>query len=413
MPADAPNNPPSIWSRTFAVLFIVNLFQQVGQALTNTLVPLYAYSLGANAAVVGFSVGAFACTALLVRPFASPGFDSFSKKWFFFASLIVLTVASVLYGFATTVPAVIGVRLLHGVAMGCSGPLALALVTEVLPHDRMASGVSTFTLTSAFSMAVGPASGIALADIVGYRWTFIAAGIAIGISTLLVLTIKEPQGRTRPPYKLALSRCFAKEAVPPALLTCIFTSANASIMSFVVIYGGLRDVGQVGLFFTVNAIGLLVFRPFFGRLADRIGAARVIIPALVVYACVYLILSQATQLWMFLLAAIVSSCSYGVCTPLFQALAMSSVPRSRSGAASSTNFTGLDLSQLIGPAGAGAIAEHFRSTTGSEVMGYSRMYLVLMFVVLAGLAFFCCIRKRIDRNVAAATAQNEANRAAL
>ena len=70
----------TIWNPVFISVFIANICQQMGQQMMNTLIPKFADSLGAPAALVGFVSSSFAITALVIRPFSGPAFDSFSKR---------------------------------------------------------------------------------------------------------------------------------------------------------------------------------------------------------------------------------------------------------------------------------------------------------------------------------------------
>lgn len=399
----------SIWSLTFITLFVVNLFQITAQMMMNTIIPIYARDMGAASGIIGFVTGSFAITALLIKPVASPAFDSFSKKKILFSAQVLIVICSFLYGFADNIALLIGVRMLHGVAMGCTGPLSLSLVTETLPLNHLSSGISTFSLGQALAQAIGPALGLALVDAVDFQWTFRIAGISMFMAACLILTIKEPLRTERPKYRFALNRCFAKNAVPPAILTFIFAGANTSIMSFLAIYGGLMDITQIGLYFTLHSIVLLITRPLFGRMAERHGYTKVIIPGLIAYVVAFILISQSSTLWMFLLASVVAACGFGTCSPLFQAISMESVPRNRSGAASSTSFIGMDFAQLIAPSFFGIVAERSYAATGSEVMGYSQMYLVVALVVFLGIFVYLALRKRMERNIAQAAVENRKN----
>jgi MFS family permease len=398
---------PSIWSRTFVLLCIVNLFQVTGQMMMTTVIPLYARDMGAASSIVGIVVGSFAVTAILTRPVTSPAFDSFPKKPILFGALALVVVCTFLYGAADSVALLTAVRMLHGLAMGCTGPLALALASEVIPQQRMGSGLGIFSLAQALSQSIGPALGLWLIGAVGFQLTFRVAGISMAIALVLILFVKEPPHlEARPPYKVAFNRCFAAGSVPSAVLICIFSAINSSIMAFVAIYAGELGVEGIGMYFTVHALCLIVTRPVFGRAADRFGFAKVIVPSLVVNAAAYILIANATTLPMFIVAGVLTAIGYGSATTLLQTLAMAGAPRSRSGAASSTTFTGLDFAQLVGPGVAGAIAEHFYESSGSEVCGFSEMYLVMFGVALAGILVFLVMYKRIERNMNEARTEN-------
>ena len=103
---------------------MISFFQTMGQMMMNVLIPLYVYDIGAPAQIVGMTVGAFAISAILVRPFIGPAFDAFNKKMILIISLLVIAVSTFLYSVATTVTAIFVIRLLHGAGLATSAALA-------------------------------------------------------------------------------------------------------------------------------------------------------------------------------------------------------------------------------------------------------------------------------------------------
>jgi len=74
--------------------------------------------------------------------------------------------------------------------------------------------------------------------------------------------------------------------------------------------------------------------------------------------------------------------------PAIQALAMKTVPNERRGAASSTNFLGLDLGSLAGPTIAGSIV---------QTLGYVSMWRVMSFFYIIGILILLGFRRRIAK----------------
>ena len=94
----------TIWSFPFVALMCTNFFQSMAAFMCNTTLPVYIDHLGATAAIVGTVVSAFAITALLIRPFAGPAFDSFSKKRLLIIAQAIICVSLFLYGVADSIP---------------------------------------------------------------------------------------------------------------------------------------------------------------------------------------------------------------------------------------------------------------------------------------------------------------------
>ena len=389
----------TIWSVTFVALLIVNFLRMMGQSIANTIIPLYVYDLGAVASIVGFAGGAFSITALLVRPFAGPAFDSFSKKMLFTVFGFVMAVAGFAYAFVHSVEGVIIVRLLHGIGMGCTAPLGMAIVSEILPEEKMASGIGIYSLSMAVAQAIGPAYGIWSVGVIGYALTFIIVGAFLTVTCFITIFFVEDvdKGKDLPPYQLKMSRAFSKRAIGPTIVLGLQSLAFSCINSFMAIYGGLLGIEQIGLYFTVYALSMLVALSVIGKAADKYGAHNVMLPAMVLFAVSFLIVAFGHTLVWILIAAVVGAFGFGVCAPLSQTIVFKCVPVSQRGSASNTIYVGMDLGMLFGPYIAGLAIEMFQASLGTEVAGYSAMWLTMIVPVAISFVLLVAIRGRIKR----------------
>ena len=367
----------SIWSAPYVALMATNFFQSMAAFMTNTTLPLYLDALGAATSMVGIVVGAFAITALLVRPFAGPAFDSFSKKRLLLIAQTLIGLSLIGYGIAPSVPALFCVRLLHGVGIGCSGPLAMSLVSEFLPVSRLASGISIYALAQSFAQVIGPAVGLWLVEYLGFSNTYFLSAASVIVAMVGVFFVKEPP-RERLPYRFSLDRMFAREAVPKAIVLSLFAIAFSGTTSYLVLYGNLLGIDNMGTYFVVYALCLVATRPLFGKLADRFGPPRVLIVGVMFFAASYVMLWQVHDFPGMIAVAVVGSAGFGACAPLIQSMALGSVPPERRGAASNTAFTGMDVGMLIGPGTAGVVIETLEPLVGSTVAAYSHMWLVML-----------------------------------
>ena len=379
---------PSIWSFPFVALMTTNFFQSMAAFMTNTTLPVYIDYLGATASIVGVVVSAFAITALLIRPFAGPAFDSFPKKRLLLIAQIIIAASLFLYGVADSVPFLFAVRLLHGIGIGCSGPLAMSLVSEFLPPERLASGISIYALAQSFAQVIGPAVGLWLVDAVGFSPAYFLAAACVLVAMVGVFFLKEPD-RERLPYQFKLNRMFAREAVPKAFVLMLLAVSFSCMASYLVLYGNLRGIEGIGIYFTVYALCLLGTRPLFGKMADKFGAERVLLVGIVCFALSYVLLHTTQDFTRLIVVAVFGSAGFGACAPLVQSLALSSVPVERRGAASNTAFTGMDVGMLLGPVIGGNAIEMLVTVTGSLVQAYALMWLIM--IVPIALAFVVII----------------------
>lgn len=388
---------PGIWNITFIILMMISFFQTMGQMMMNVLIPLYVYDIGAPAQIVGMTVGAFAISAILVRPFIGPAFDAFNKKMILIISLLVIAVSTFLYSVATTVTAIFVIRLLHGAGLATSAALAQAMAAGALPIQKMNSGISIFGLALAVSQAIGPIVGLTLLDFVGFQWAFRISALVIVGGLILACLIKEPGNHVRKPYQLKLDRMFSKGAVIPALMIALLSIPFSCINAFIVIYGNLLGIGGMGAYFAVYAGCLLATRPLFGSLSDKHGVQRIIPIGLCFFVASILVFTLASNLPLFLLAAAVGACGYGAVIPLLQSLGFLCSPYDSRGAASNTTFLGLDAGNLVGPTIGGMIVSLFIASGLSEAQSYNGMFFVLIVPVLIAFTVFLMARKSVMR----------------
>ena len=375
----------TIWSVPYVVLMVVNFFQSMAAFMANTTIPVFADHLGASTAFVGVTVSSFAVTALLIRPFAGPAFDSFSRKRLLLCAQAIICISLVLYGVVDALPALVAVRLFHGIGIGCSGPLAMSLVSEFLPTSRFASGISIYALAQSFAQVIGPAVGLWLVDLLGFSGAYFLAAGCLLVAMCGIFAIKEPP-RERLPYEFKVSRMFAREALDKALALMLLATSFSCTSSYLVLYGNLMGVQGIGLYFTVYALCLVVTRPVLGNLADRFGSPRVLVMGILFFAASYVALSIASDMGGLLVAAVLGSAGFGCCAPLIQTLGLSSVPPERRGAASNTVFTGLDVGMLLGPVLGGNIIEALVPLLGGEVAAYSAMWIIMLLPAAGTLA---------------------------
>lgn len=398
MPGNGTAKSGSIWSKGFIIILLVNFCHQMGQQMMNTLVPKYAYSLGATTYLVGLVSTAFAVSSLVARPFTSPAFDSFSKKKLLIISLAGIFVVFSGYGLSRNYGMIITFRLLHGACVGCVAPLSLAIAGDNLPDESMGSGIGIFSLCQAVGQAIGPNLGLNLSKAIGYPKTFfLGAGVMLLSIILAFFIIEAP--RKRDPYKITFDKIIEKDSLHPAVLLFFIMIAYTCIGSYLAIFGDLLGIDNIGLYFSVYAVFLLVSRPLSGKMIDKYGYGKVLIPGLLFFALSFVIIGFSRNLISFLAAAVVNAFGYGVCYPAVQSLSISCANKNKRGAAASTSYLGADCSMLVGPFFAGLLVDSTEKIGLNKIQGYSLMFCLMTVPILIGLLYFLLFRKKIEANI--------------
>lgn len=389
----------SIWNRPFINIFIVNIVMSMGQFMMNTLIPKYADSLGSTATVVGLVSSAFTITALGLRPVTGPAIDYFKKTYMLRIAMSFTTIAFIVYSLSTNITMLFIARLIHGMGVGLTTPLALAMASNTLPQNKVASGLGMFSLGSALATAIGPTIGLKLSVLIGYNSTFIICAGLMALALVLSFFIKgeEPQRTSR--FKVSLKQIFTPEALIPTTILFFEVLAFSSINTFLAIYGDLCGVADIGLYFTANAITMIIIRPFSGKIADKLGMDKTIFPGLLFFVGALLCISFSRSLPMFIISGIITAIGFGSSEPMLQALNLQLVPRERRGAASNTNFIGIDLAFLIGPTISGSIITALNKSTGNEVTAMSNMYRIMIIPAIVAVVIFFIYSKKLMAKV--------------
>jgi MFS family permease len=140
------------------------------------------------------------------------------------------------------------------------------------------------------------------------------------------------------------------------------------------------QLNTVGAFYSVYALGLLAVQTLAGRLSDRIGRGRVMLPGMflagMAFASIPLGRSDAASL----LVAFACGAGLGIARPAIDALVLDGVPITLRGTAVAVEFTLNDVWVGLGSALLGPLA---------SAAGYNAMYAVAgtACVVVAGVLF--------------------------
>lgn len=384
--AEAMPTPTRVWNRNFTLLFLSNLITNLGGVAVMSLAPQYADFMGAPETLIGFVTGAFALTAFSLKIISAPAIDAFNKKKLLLAALFINGAAMILGSFATEITLLIISRALYGVGTAFSAPSSLSLATEFLPKEHMASGIGYFSLAMTLGQAFAPAIGLNLKAAFGFVWAFRICSGGLLAAFIIVLFVKVNHVPVKK-FKIALSNIIAKETVLPTVIAIFLALAYFNVNSFLIIYANRQGIGEeISWFFVVYAVVLVAFRPFVGRVSDKKGILVTLIPSLFCLAISFTMISFATALPLFLIAAAFSAVGYGVGLPSVQALGLKSVPPEKKGAGSCMLLIGQDVGAFAGPVLGGFVIEQ---------TSYSQMWRIMIIPIGIALIITLVFRNKI------------------
>lgn len=109
--------------------------------------------------------------------------DEWGRRWFYFGGILVFTLASLACVFVTNDAALIGLRILQGLASACSMSTSSAVISDVFPPSRLPMALGVFMAMAGVSTLVGPIVGGVLIDQFGWRSIF-WMGVVLGVGAV-------------------------------------------------------------------------------------------------------------------------------------------------------------------------------------------------------------------------------------
>ena len=207
---------------------------------------------------------------------------------------LIFALAPLGYAIASTISALVLLRLFHGVGMGFGPTAATVIATDLTPPAQRGAAMGLFGLASALALAVGPVLGGELVRAAGFVPTFLAATAIEGLALALAWALPEtrpivarpapPPSDAAPTRRGALARFgrrwFSPAALYPSALVLALYVSYGGLASFLPLFAEQRHLGNAGLFYTVFALASLAVRSGAGQLSDRRGRRVVVAPAL-------------------------------------------------------------------------------------------------------------------------------------
>lgn len=142
--------------------------------------------------VVAWVTSAFLIVGSAVSPLFGKLGDSYGKKRMFLLALIFYTAGVGIGGFSTSIYFLIFARAVQGVGFAIV-PLALAIIAETFPKERIATAQGVVSATFAIGAAAGLVIGAYVVQDLGWQWAFHSAFI-LSIVLFIVVAKFLPKG---------------------------------------------------------------------------------------------------------------------------------------------------------------------------------------------------------------------------
>ena len=249
--------------------------------------PALAADLGASAAEAQLTLTAcllgLACGQIVAGPLS----DALGRRRPLLAGLVGYTLASLICAAAPSVPVLVLLRLLQGVAGAAGIVIARAAVRDLFSGADVARFFSLTMLVNGLAPILAPVIGGQVLRLTSWRGVFVVltvVGLLLVLSALLGLPETLPSGRRRSGGLRATLHTYRRLLADPALMRYSLASGLAMAAMFAYIAGSpfvienLYGVSpqRFSLIFGTNAFGIVVLSQIGARLVGRAGAGRLL-----------------------------------------------------------------------------------------------------------------------------------------
>lgn len=365
------------------VFFGINL----NSNLLLSVMSLYAQKLSASTAQIGLMTSLFSLSALVVRLSAGVLIDRFGCKRLTVMGLLLMCLSTFGYLFSNSIYGAFAFRVCQGVGFGIATTAGSTAVVKACPQERMMEGVGYASVAATVTSAVGPtvAYSILGSGYIHFSPLFMSTGLVAVVSLILACGIrkskrvpKERSGREEDDVILW------KWLMIPIFATFASSFTQSAFISFLAIFMVSLGFAGAGLFFSLNALGMLVSRTVATKLVNRYQAYPVLIVCGLLFFVSMIIISQTSSRAVIMLLSFPCGFAQGIMFPILNVIIIQLIPADKKGLANAIFYSALDIGYGGGSLLWGIVAGCF---------GYRMIFILAGVVQLVGAGLNYCYKK--------------------
>lgn len=339
--------PEKIFHKGFILACCFNFLFFMAFYMLIPVLPQYLLEdLHAGKGVTGVLLSIYVLSALAVRPWSGYIVDTYPRKKVFL--LCALAYALVFWGYLWITPLLLfGLwRFVHGFVFGMANTASVTVATDMIPPERMGTGVGFFGLTNAVPMAVGPMLGTVIYNSSGAVAVFYTAVALSGASTVLSFFIpvsNKADLEKAPAHTNLFKKIYLPNAAKLGICLAGVGFAYGIVLNYITVFAKEVEITvNVGLFFLLLAIGMVFSRLIAGRFIDKGHISFVIIGGTVLCCISLTILTFFPQSATFLATALLYGLGVGLVMPAYQTVFIKMAGPEQRGLANSSFFIAWD-----------------------------------------------------------------------
>ena len=296
------------------------------------IAPFRIRDLGGDTFAAGLFLACLTFASAVSAPFTGAMADRFGLRRTLRTGGVALTAFSAGYAVLQDYRLMLALTVVHGLFWSGVLTASAAYMTGILPPTRRAEGIAYWGLASVVALAAGPTIGFWL-----YQFGWFTLCAVMGALNLVVAVVawRLPKERPHPPQAESAGHgpLIEWRVLVLSATLMLYSYSYGAITSFAAMYGEASGSTPKGLYLTVVGVAIIATRPFLGRIADRVGYVRLLVPCLALISVGLVVLVSGGSRARLVLSAVVFGAGYGTAYPVYAAYLLQRVNAGRRGAA--------------------------------------------------------------------------------
>ena len=303
---DSSNQEVSVF--TVLNLSLVTFLVLLGLSMVAPILPAYAESFQVSYTLVGFVISSFAITRMAFDMPAGLLSRRLDKKKIMIAGLLLLSISSILAGFAPNYITLIIARMIEGAGSALYVTTATVYLAQISGQEKRGQWMSLYMGMLLLGAIFGPTFGGIIADTYDIRAPFFAYAIITGLAVIPTLALPKlaNSGNVSSPLELrVILRDMRQVLSHPSFLLVSFvvftmfflrTGVRTTLVPlFAANNLGLNSIA-IGLVLTIAGITTAITIVPMGGISDRIGRKKPLALCLIFTAVITILIPLSTDI---------------------------------------------------------------------------------------------------------------------
>ncbi|MBN1037683.1 MFS transporter [Clostridium botulinum] len=345
-----------LWTSYFILALFITIGVNLACNLLLSTISIYTKQITNVDTYAGMMTGAFTLAALFIRLLAGKLLDKVGRRKILILGVAITALSTISYLAINNIQMIILLRIFQGFGFGISSTAVATIVTDVTPKSRMLEGIGYSGVGITITTAIGPSIALALVgkSYENFRLLFITTTVVAIITILISLKLSYSENTTKTQLNEENNKDNTEEKVNernmlvPAIILFLAAVAESTILAFTALYGIELGFSNIGLFFTINALGILASRLFINQIVSKFGTNAVLSYGLIIFSASIFGMSIVKTMPQLIIFGFLCGIMMGSLLPIINLMILDSVSENKKGMANAIYYALLDGGYGIG-----------------------------------------------------------------